>query len=494
MLNNWPNKKKNIAIIGAGTGLTIAWILENQPQFNVTLFEKEARLGGHIHSIEINKVTLEAGAEFIGNPSAYANVHRLLNHLNILLQPFELSSDFNDLRSDHHVIMPPVYHTSNGKNSKPSFFQMLYDDQTQPEIRIASTLFTEFCKLLNTAEVINEAKNKLLHPANVMTLKQFVEAFIHDKCHDSKCRQHFADEYLYPLIAASWGVSIDTIKNFCAHYAMTYIEDGSSWYDAPNGLSEYIHKMATQCTKTHFALNTPIKKLVPINEQGCTKYQLLKEDGVLFSDNTGTPIVYDEVVLTTPADVTKKLLADIPHATIQTLCNTLAQVNYFDTTIAFHQDASYASQNNTVVHTRFDGTNSANTACKRWKFPANETPVMKTWVLPNQPKPKNIFQTFHYHHPVMDQNYYVAQQTIHQIQGQAGLWHGGILSGFNDSHESGITVAVHMAGLLIKQHQLCLEKNNRLMVFPQVIESVKKNQSPVESEKKETDSCCCLIF
>lgn len=45
--------KKRVAIIGGGTGLTLAWLLADQ--FDVTLFEANDRLGGHIHSLQIKK-------------------------------------------------------------------------------------------------------------------------------------------------------------------------------------------------------------------------------------------------------------------------------------------------------------------------------------------------------------------------------------------------------------------------------------------------------
>ncbi|MDF1930822.1 NAD(P)-binding protein [Legionella pneumophila] len=92
----------NIAIIGGGTGLTTAWALENQRKFHVTVFEENDRLGGHIHSIKINNVILEGGAEFIGPPALYPNVHRLFQSLGMALDQFELNMDFDNLKQRDH--------------------------------------------------------------------------------------------------------------------------------------------------------------------------------------------------------------------------------------------------------------------------------------------------------------------------------------------------------------------------------------------------------
>jgi predicted NAD/FAD-binding protein len=468
--------KRNIAIIGAGTGLTTAWALENQEKFNVTVFEENSRLGGHIHSINIKDAILEGGAEFIGPVSLYPNVHKLFEYLGVLLEQFELNMDFDDLKKKDHVVLPPLYHTSSGKDkSSSSSFSLcglFKTKKKQTETRVSvDTIITEMCNLLNMNGLINEAKDKLLHPEQLITLEEFVESFINKCPHLVRGRENFAEEFLYPLIASGWGVPIETIKKFGAHYAMNYLSAGKDWFDAPEGLSTYINKMAAQCTKTQFEFNTGLKKLIPVVIDGETKYQLLKKDNSLVTDKNGKPILYDDVVVSTPGYVTNELLSEINDDAIKVLREKLAKITYYDTKIVFHQDPEYLSPYNTVVHSRFDGTQSANTMCKPWKYNKGEIPIMKTWVLPDQPMPKNVLREANYKHPVMDRNYYEAQQALHAAQGLAGLWHGGILAGFNDSHESGVTVALQVAARL-NQQEHCFENNKRLALFPNILNSI----------------------
>lgn len=468
--------KRNIAIIGAGTGLTTAWALESQNKFNVTVFEENNRLGGHIHSIKVNDAILEGGAEFIGPLSLYPNVHILFEHLGVLLDQFELNMDFEDLKKKDHVVLPPVYHTSSGKDKSSSscfsFCGLFKTKKKQTETRVSmDTILTEMYTLLNMNELINEAKDKLLHPGQLITLEEFVESFTNQCPHLIQGREHFAEEFLYPLVASGWGVPIETIKKFGAHYAMNYLSAGKDWYDAPEGLSSYINKMAAQCTKTLFEFNTGIQKIMPVEVEGIMKYQLLKMDNSLVRDKTGKPILYDDVVISTPGYVTKELLSDINDDVVKTLYEKLDKITYYDTKIVFHQDTEYLSPYNTIVHSRFDGTQSANTMCKPWKYNKGEIPIMKTWVLPGQPMPEHRLQEADYKHPVMDRSYYEAQQALHAAQGLSGIWHGGILAGFNDSHESGVTVALQVAARL-SQLEHCFEKNKRLALFPNVLNPI----------------------
>lgn len=476
-----------VAVIGGGTGLTAAWALENQKQFNVTVFEESDQLGGHVNSFSVNGKILEAGAEFIGNESMYPNVHKLFDYLEIELQQFELNMDFNDLRTNKHIILPPLFHTSKNKSNSDEidcFSGCGFFKNPEPQTKTnfsTDTILCNFGNLLNINEAIKAAKEKLAHPNEMITLKQFVNTF---KNHHPEFISHkadFAKTLLYPVIAASWGVSIDTIKTFAAHYAMNYLASDRNWYDAPKGLSSYIQKMAKQCEQTQFQLKTSIKKIVPVEINDQKKYKLLLKDDSYFSDENGEPLLYDDVIITTPAYISEELIDEIENKDIQGLRKILSKVTYYETTVVFHQDINYLSPNNTIVHTRFDGKQSANTVCKNWKYSEEEIPVMKTWVFPGQDMPNKIIKVAKFKHPIMDKNYYEAQQAIHHMQGIEGLWHGGILAGFNDSHESGITAALQVATNLCLREG-CIQENKRLALFPQVINEIQPHKKEEQQD------------
>lgn len=481
-MTNEKDVKRKIAVIGGGTGLTTAWALEANPNYEVTLFEANNRLGGHINSIKLDGVVLEGGAEFIGDKATYPHFHRLLKLLDIEKKPYKLTSDFHNISDDKHLVLPPIYSSSKGKKRtssclpSPHFFNR---NSLQPNTHVhLTTLILQICKLFNINKLINQAKSKLLHSDDVMTLEEFINQA--DLTVDKKT---FADSFFYPLIAAAWGVSIEKIKSFCAHYAMHYLTAGDNWYDISNGLSGYIEALVLQCQRLKIALDTPIQHLIPCTVEGETKYKLLKEDGDFVIDEaTKEPVLYDDVVITTPAFISQRLLSKIDSEAAQDLTAALQKVEYFPTTVAFHQDPRYLSPENTVVHTRFDGAQAANTMCKRWKFYRDETPIMKTWVLEGQERPNNVLKEVHYNHPLMDKNYYKAQQALHYAQGIDGLWHGGILAGLSDSHESGVSIALEVARDICLRDK-CLKDNPRLSQFEDLIAQVANPEDMLSQTK-----------
>ncbi len=81
----WPSKSRRIAVVGAGpSGLTAASTLKELGYKNVTVFEKESRVGGKVYSYRSPVGTTELGAVF-ASPD-YTNVLGLAKKYNI---PYE---------------------------------------------------------------------------------------------------------------------------------------------------------------------------------------------------------------------------------------------------------------------------------------------------------------------------------------------------------------------------------------------------------------------
>lgn len=530
MASSSSEVKKNIAVIGGGTGLTSAWALENQAQCKVTLFEKNTVLGGHINSIALegNKrgggkmapVILEGGAEFIGPTDKYTNFHKLCQHLQVELKNFELNIVLYNSRSKDKIFFPPLRHTSDGSDSPPSgCFSFFRRGQSQREIHLSiHTLLGHLDDLLNMKAVIDAAdglepglaaaggpapgteqslklaaqvdtirlaKEGALPPKDMITLAQFVTRFVNGDKH----KQKFADNILYFMIAAGWGVLDTRIKTFGAHYAMNYLRAGSNWFDAPKGLSTYIEAMRAECGKARFELNTSIKRVEPVETHGQLQYRLVKEDDTYVADEEGSPILYDDVIISTPAYITKDLLAGNQNQAIQDLIQKLEAVEYYETTIAFHQDPGerYRSDEGTIVYTYIDPVKklSFNNICKDFKFPEGEVAIVKSWIPPGEPMPKNVLAVKQYHHPAMNRAYYEAQQALHHAQGLTGLWFGGILAGNSDAHESGVSVALEVAAR-ISDKMNCLAENERLVnIFPDIVNMVSPGTCVLTSDDEE---------
>ena len=470
-----PTQRTKIVVIGGGTGLTTAWALEKQDEFEVTLVEASHRLGGHIHTITTpDGYILEGGAEFIGLPASYPKVNTLMKHFGVQFQTFDLNTVLINTQSKEHIMLPPY---SGKTDCCCSCFGFFSNRHNTPQDALHVDWFNalkNITNLLDLHELIQQAKEKLLHPDEVLTVEAFAEWFIKNDDHLINMEKRtFVNTILYPLLSAAWGVELHDMKEFCAHYALNYLALGQQWQDAKNGLSTCYSNMAKACTKTNFVMGSPVAKLETVQvgaaDAPVNQYKVRLTNGNYILDHENNIALFDHVVLTTPANVTKDIISDLDDPQMRLLKEKLSAVNYYHTQLVFHRDTRYlfspTPENDRVLHIHYNGKQAANTATKYWKYKKGEVPIMKTWILPGQeePDPKTVVHRVEYFHPHMKRPYYEAQHVLHNLQGQHGIYFGGILAGFNDSHESATTVALDIA------HRICaiasIASNERLALF-----------------------------
>ncbi len=93
-----------IAIIGGGlSGLVMAYDLQRKGYKNITVFEKEDRIGGKLHTIWYKGKSYELGGAIFGLPS-YINLRELMRELNIKVDGPKLSR--TNYNADGKKIMP----------------------------------------------------------------------------------------------------------------------------------------------------------------------------------------------------------------------------------------------------------------------------------------------------------------------------------------------------------------------------------------------------
>ncbi|HKE03614.1 MAG TPA: FAD-dependent oxidoreductase, partial [Blastocatellia bacterium] len=100
----------DIGIIGAGAaGLTAAWLLNDN--HNVTLFEKQNRLGGHAHTVDVEidgeMTAIDAGFDFFSQ-AMWPTFYRLLNILGAPLRRYPVTVTFHDADNRRVYPMPFV--------------------------------------------------------------------------------------------------------------------------------------------------------------------------------------------------------------------------------------------------------------------------------------------------------------------------------------------------------------------------------------------------
>lgn len=483
-----PKQSENIekaAIIGGGAcGMAAAKVLDQAPdKYNVELFEARDEVGGNARRVLINGVYYDLGPEFLKGPGpkGYPTVHTFLKHLDITPEPFELNMEFHG-PDNMRIVLPPLIHNNDdeGDIGCCGFGSFWGTTPKQPKTHIAwKTIFTQFCSLLTTKFFIDKAEELNSPGHETQTLEAFVNDFIQGALIDlqKNTRQHWADNLLYPLLAGAFGVSLAQIKQCCARYAMAYLTLETKWYSVPEGLSSYIEKIYKELKHTKVHLNTAIQKLEQFDVDGKTKYKLLTQDGYVV-DTEGKPIIYDKIIIATPANVTAKLLEGTKESAVREACEL---VEFYPTIIRLERkkikkgDLSCREEGHdpdTVVHTDFDGVNATMTVYKDFKAKQSSAPqvhVVKRWILEGQPQSENCYAEARFLHTLPNEKFLNASQAMIKAQGRNGLFYA---SGETDSHESAVRGGLKAAALLCKEAN-CLKKNKTLALFPEIVQEVR---------------------
>ena len=99
-----------IGIIGGGgAGLSAAWLLNDHHQ--VTLIEKENRLGGHADTVYVDvdgaPIGIDAGFEFFSE-AMFPTFVKLLKTLEVPLREFEMTASFYTTGQNNVTYLPPM--------------------------------------------------------------------------------------------------------------------------------------------------------------------------------------------------------------------------------------------------------------------------------------------------------------------------------------------------------------------------------------------------
>ncbi len=401
-----------VGIIGGGAaGLTCAWLLDGE--HDVTLFERDARLGGHAHTIEIDvdgrRVPVDAGFQFFGATPAYATFNRLLDLLDVPRRSYPATLTVYDSERDRAVVMPPV------RGGRP-----VWSSLTPSALR---TLF-RFQRFLAGIPAFLERHDK------TPTIAEHLE--------QRRLPRSFVDGFLIPLLLSFWCVDRSDFLRFSAYNALYYLgANMPAGIRAPlqseiaGGMKVYVDALAMGLgPTTRIRLDSAVRR---ISRDG---------GGYAVEDHTGERHAFDHVIVATNARQALALIESIPE--LEPVCRQLRRFEYFDTTIAVHGDRRLMPRRESewsVVNARWDGSHSS---LSIWN-PACEVPIFKSWVTFDERLPDPLYATATYEHGKITVDYFDAQRRLKALQGQHGLWLAGLYADDADSHESAIRSAVTVA-------------------------------------------------
>ena len=403
-----------IGVIGSGvSGLVSALTL--QEKFEVSLFEKNSKLGGHSNTVTIeqnnNKYSVETGF-IVLNDKNYPIFTSLLKHLNIGVNnslmsfsvsvdkgQFEYSSSYIGLLGQTKNIIDPKY------------WGMLRD--------------------INY--FYNNALKDVKDCPDNETLGQFLKRFNYSN--------KFIDYHLVPMTASIWSCPTKSILNFPIKSLLVFFENHKllNIYNRPNwstvnkGSREYVKKIQS-LLKGEIYTNTKVNKISKSKEGIRVHYQ----DGIK---------TFDKVILACHADQSSEILIE----NFSEEANLLKDFKYQKNTSILHSDINFMPKRKSVWSSWnyiTETGNSGNLSITYWMNELQGINSSKPILLSLNPKilpnPDLIYGQYSYSHPILDNNAINIQKKLSSIQGKNNLWFCGAWTGFG-FHEDGVKSAVEIA-------------------------------------------------
>jgi predicted NAD/FAD-binding protein len=210
---------KRIAVLGSGiSGLAAAYYLSRKHE--VTLFEKDERLGGHTHTVMVDSTPVDTGF-IVHNDRTYPNFVKLMAELGVETQPSDMS----------FAVTSPDTGFEYSSRGLGGFFAQR-----------TNLLRPGHYGLLKEILRFNREAPKLLDDPRAadLTLARFLER--------GQYRDDFVDRYLIPMAGAVWSMSPSdmlgfpalTLVRFFQNHGMLGINTHPKWKTIRGGSSRYI--------------------------------------------------------------------------------------------------------------------------------------------------------------------------------------------------------------------------------------------------------------
>ena len=403
-----------IGVIGSGvSGLVSALTL--QEKFEVSLFEKNSKLGGHSNTVTIeqenNKYSVETGF-IVLNDRNYPIFTSLLKHLNIGLNNSSMSFSVSVDKGQFEYSSSYIGLLGQTKNIiDPKYWGMLRD---------INYFYTN---------ALRDVKDC---PDNE-TLGQFLKRFNYSN--------KFIDYHLVPMTASIWSCPTKSILNFPIKSLLVFFENHKllNIYNRPNwstvnkGSREYVKKIQS-LLKGKIYTNAKVNKISKSKEGIRVHYQ----DGIK---------TFDKVILACHADQSSEILIE----NFSEEANLLKDFKYQKNTSILHSDKNFMPKRKSVWSSWnyiTETGNSGNLSITYWMNELQGLYSPKPILLSLNPKilpnPDLIYGQYSYSHPILDNNAINIQKKLSSIQGKNNLWFCGAWTGFG-FHEDGVKSAVEIA-------------------------------------------------
>ena len=408
-----------IGIIGAGVaGLTAAYLLSEK--YNITLIERNKRLGGHTNTISVKENGKEIGVDtgfIVLNDRNYTNFKKLLSKLKVKIRNTDMSFSY--------------YDESDGFNYAGTGISGYFAQK--------KNLFSpkHYRFLLNVKKYSKKAANDVSN--NVLIDETLGEYLIRNNF-----PKDIIDKFIIPMGAAVWSGSRNEISNFPVKMFLKFFDNhgildlnnAPQWHTVDGGSYTYVRRILDQF------------KGKIIKGNGAESIQRT-EDKVEVNLENNEKLLFDKVVCATHANQTYHMIKDISVEEKRIL-----------------EPWEY-SKNKTILHTDISLMPPTKSAWACWNYVKNkdskdEDEVSVTYYMnrlqglktekdylvtlnPTKiiPKNKMIYET-EYTHPKYTHSSLSTQKNIEKVNGLNQLYFCGSYCRYG-FHEDAVISAVNVA-------------------------------------------------
>ena len=270
-----------IGIIGAGVaGLTAAYLLSEK--YNITLIERNKRLGGHTNTISVKENGKEIGVDtgfIVLNDRNYTNFKKLLSKLKVKIRNTDMSFSY--------------YDESDGFNYAGTGISGYFAQK--------KNLFSpkHYRFLLNVKKYSKKAANDVSN--NVLIDETLGEYLIRNNF-----PKDIIDKFIIPMGAAVWSGSRNEISNFPVKMFLKFFDNhgildlnnAPQWHTVDGGSYTYVRRILDQF------------KGKIIEGNGAKSIQRTEEKVEVTLENN-EKLLFDKVVCATHANQTYHMIKDI---------------------------------------------------------------------------------------------------------------------------------------------------------------------------------------
>jgi len=399
-----------IAIVGSGiSGNSLAYTLSKE--HDITLFEKNNRLGGHSHTHEIisqgKKINVDTGF-IVFNKKTYPLFTKLLDELNVHYEKSDMS--FSVFSKDRNF-------EYNGTTLNTLFSQR-------------KNIFNyKFIKMIYEIIKFNKVALTLLSAKTEISLETFLK--------QNNFSDYFCKNYILPMGSAIWSSNINSMLKFPAvffvkffnNHGMLNINDRPQWLTVTNGSKEYVEKL-TASIKKNIRLNCPVRAVKR------------NKDSVEITSSDGNEI-FDYIFFACHSDEALKLISD-PSAQEK---EVLSSIPYSKNEVTLHTDESIMPNNKltwAAWNYNIDSTNDMPIALTYnmnilQNLKTQQT-IMVTLNDNGNINPEKVLKKINYDHPLFSLKSVEAQKNYGIISGVNRTGYAGAYWG-NGFHEDGISSA-----------------------------------------------------